>query len=207
MSTDDRRRVVPYTTRWSAEDELRGAVIERRDRLGISFADETLGDRDRRGVLWERALSSPGEGRPQFGKVHSGRQRRAMRNLLCQVCAGPADHDERGTLWLLPDYPGYHTDWPGWPENLATPEPPICLRCAHIAVAACPALRKGSVALRVGRSTISGIRGTLYRPGPFVPKPVDVTLAAYDDPLIPWICAAHLVRELFACTVGTTHQI
>src|SRR5213080_2620982 len=140
---NDRRRIVPYTTRWSSEHRLRPPVIERPGGTGIAFADEILSDRDRHGVLWQRVPSRPGDGRPEFGMVHSGRQRRAMRNLLCQVCAGPADRDDHGTLWLLPDHPGYHDDWPGWPERMATPEPPVCLRCARIAVAACPALRKG----------------------------------------------------------------
>jgi len=202
MSTGSNRpRIVPYTTRWSSEHKLRVPVIHRPGRPGIAFADEILTDRDRHGVLWERVPSCPGQGEPEFGNVHSGRQRRAMRNLLCQVCAGPADRDDRGTLWLLPDYEGYHADWPGWPENLATPEPPICQRCAHIATAACPALRKGHVALRVARPTLSGIRGALYRPGPLFPTPVDEIMAAFEDPTTPWICAAHLVRELFGCTI------
>jgi hypothetical protein len=124
-----------------------------------------------------------------------------MQNLLCQVCAGPADQNDHGTLWLLPDYSGYHEDWPGWPEAMATPEPPICQRCAPIATAACPALRKGHVTLRVAHSPLSGIRGALYRPGPLLPTPVDEMMAAYEDPFTPWICASQLVRELFQCTV------
>src|SRR5690349_16017407 len=95
--------IVPYTTRWSAERKLQTPVIARPGGTGIAFADEILSDRDRHGALWQRMPSRPGHGRPEFGKVHSGRQRRAMRNLLCQVCAGPADRDDRGTLWLLPD--------------------------------------------------------------------------------------------------------
>ena len=124
-----------------------------------------------------------------------------MRNLLCQVCGGQADRTDLGTLWLLPDYPGYHDDWPGWPERMATPEPPICLRCAHLAVIACPALSKGHVTLRVAHSTLSGVRGAIYRPGPLHPTPIDEAMLAYDDPALPWICAAYLVRELFQCTV------
>ena len=201
MPTHDRHRVVPYTTRWSAEEDLRTPVIIRRRPPGIAFADETLCDRDRHGVLWERPVSRPGEGRPEFGNVHSGRQRRAMRNLLCQVCANPADHDDRGTLWLLPDYPGYHADWPDWPERMATPEPPICRRCAPIALAACPALRKGHVALRVAHSPLCGVRGALYRPGPLLPTPITEIMTRYGDPRTPWIRAAYHVRELFGCTV------
>jgi hypothetical protein len=32
----------------------------------------------------------------------------------------------------------------------------------------CPALRKGKLTLRVARSTVSGVYGALYRPGPIV---------------------------------------
>lgn len=195
-----RAAVVPYTTRWSAERKLPAAVVARPRGAGIAFADETVSDRDR-GVLWQRVPFRPGTGRPEFGNVHSGRQRRAMRKLLCQVCAGPADHDEHGTLWLLPDYPGYHQDWAGWPERMATPEAPICLPCARTAMGACPALRKGHVAIRVGHSVISGVHGMLHRPGPLLPTPVGDVLVAYDDPAIRWTLAAHLVRELSRCTI------
>lgn len=88
----ERRLVVPYTTRWSAENSDHVPVVIRRDRCGIAYADETFADRDRRGVLWERAQSLRG-----------------------------------------------HDDWPDWPEGMATAEPPICLRCAHLARTACPA--------------------------------------------------------------------
>jgi hypothetical protein len=194
-----RSAVVPYTTRWSAERTVSAAVVARH--AGIAFAGEVISDRDRCGVLWQRMLSRPGIGRPEFGDVHSGRQRRAMGNLLCQVCARPADHDRRGTLWLLPDYPGYHQDWPGWPERMATPEPPVCLPCAHTALRICPALRKGHVAIRVGHSVVSGIRGVVYRPGPLLPTPVDEVLVAHDDPAARWTLAAQLIRELFHCTI------
>jgi hypothetical protein len=169
--------------------------------FGIAFADETISDRDPHGVLWQRVPARPTVGRPEFGNVHPGRQRRAMRNLLCQICADPADHDRLGTLWLLPDYPGYHQSWAGWPERMATPEPPVCRPCASIALRACPALRKGYVAIRVGHSIVGGVRGVVYQPGPLLPTPMDEALVAYDDPAIRWTVAAQLVRELFQCTI------
>jgi hypothetical protein len=196
-----RPAVVPYTTRWSGEQEPRAAVVARGGGPGVTFADETLGDRDRRGVLWQRAPHRPGTGRAEFGKVHPGRQRRAMRRLLCQVCAGPADRAEQGTLWLLPDYPEYHHDWPGWPERLATPEPPVCLPCARTAMRICPALRKKYVAIRVRHAALSGVRGVRYRPGSPRPIPVEDALVAFDDPAICWTVGAQLVRELLGCVV------
>src|SRR5512139_1056319 len=166
-----RGAVVPYTTRWSGEHTLPATVVARPG-FGIAFADETISDRDRNGVLWQRVASRPGQGRPEFGNVHPGRQRQAMRDLLCQVCAAPADQDELGTLWLLSDRPDYRQDWADWPERMATPEPPVCLPCADTAIRICPALRKGHVAIRVGQSVASGIRGMYYRPGPLLPRPV-----------------------------------
>ena len=189
--------LVPFITTWSGEHPLPTQVIERRG-AGIGFADETLGDRDEHGVLWRRVPSRPGTGRPRFGEVHPLRQRRTMRRLLCQVCAGPADHTDLGTLWLVRDH---RDDWPQWPEHMAATEPPVCLPCARTSVRACPALRNGYAAIRVGRSVISGVYGAQYLPGPGLPiAAADVTLA-YDDPAIRWTCAGQLVRELLDCTI------
>jgi hypothetical protein len=82
---------------------------------GIAYQDETLADRDRNGVLWHRTPFIPGQGRPDFGRVHPLRQRRTMQRLLCQVCAGPANTTEDGVLWLLKDHRG---DWPAWPDGM-----------------------------------------------------------------------------------------
>ncbi|MGQ0841769.1 hypothetical protein [Actinokineospora sp.] len=117
--------------------------------LGIAYADETIGDRDRNGVLWTRMPSHPGHGTPEFGKVNSLRQRHAMRKLLCQVCAGPADLADDGVLWLLNDH---RDDWPGWPNGMGVTEPPICLPCLRIAAYSTAArpLSIGSVAVDGG---------------------------------------------------------
>ena len=189
-------RIVPFVTTWSGELSPPAQVVD--TGLGIGFADETILDRDQYGVLWRRTPSRPGNGRPLFGKVHPLRQRRAMRKLLCQVCAKPADHNELGTLWLVRDY---RDDWPQWPEHMAATEPPVCLSCAHTSIRICPALRKGYVAIRVGRSIISGVYGVHYCPGPEFPRSVDDRILTYDDPAIRWTCAGQLVRELLECTV------
>lgn len=189
--------MVPYITSWSAEEQPWGKIIER-GRSGIRFADETLVDRDEHGILWRRVLSSPGKGRPQFGKVHPLRQRRAMRRLLCQVCAGPADHSGLGTLWLLPKF---QETWPQWPEGMAATEPPICLGCARLSIRVCPTLRTSHAIIRVGRSTISGIYGIQYRAGDTRPIAIRDVVLGYDDPAIPWTCAGQLVRELRDCTM------
>src|SRR2546430_11182984 len=117
-----------------------------------------------------------------------------MRRQLCGVCGGPPDRTEAGVLWLVRDY---RDDWPGWPNGMAATEPPVCLPCARLAVRACPALRKGHAAIRVGHSTVAGVYGIRHRPG----EAGEDTIVALDDPDIRWTRAAQLVRELRGCTI------
>ncbi len=85
---------------------------------GIGYRDETPLDRDERGVLLKRTRDAQGHGKPRFGAVHPARQRRAMANLLCQVCGNPADTNDEGTLWLLQDH---REDWPNRPVATSAP--------------------------------------------------------------------------------------
>ncbi len=197
------KALVPYITTWSTEKLIPTTVVAH-PRSGIAFADETLGDRDERGVLWQRRPSQPGSGRPLFGQVHPLRQRRAMRRLLCQVCGGPADHTDRGVLWVLKDH---RDDWPNWPEQMAVTEPPICVPCVRTSTRHCPALRKGNVTVRVRHSTVSGVYGTYYHPGKPFPSQTASTILTFDDPAIRWICAGQLVRGLFDCTIVTPETL
>ncbi|MFE7330832.1 hypothetical protein ACFU8W_39020 [Streptomyces sp. NPDC057565] len=184
--------VVPYIASWSAEQARSPVVIGPRG--GITYQDEGPYDRDADGYLWLRAPAKQGCGRPEFGRVHPLRQRRVMRRLLCQVCGGPADQDERGTLWLLEDH---RTDWEGWPNGLLTTHPPVCVPCAREAVRSCPNLRSGCVAVRVGSSDVSGIYGVRYLPG----SPMTSGVVEYGDPAGRWVLASQLVRGLSDCTV------
>ena len=152
---------VPYVATWTGERAIPAAVVARLDGVGVRYADEGLADRDRLGVLWTRVESRPGVGRPLFGQLHSTRQRRAMRRLLCQVCGGESDRDDRGVLWLTRDYRG---DWPGWPARMATEDPPVCLACARVASRLCPSLRKGHVFVRSRTHPVVGVRGVRYAP-------------------------------------------
>lgn len=187
----------PYITQWSEERELSGPLIERPGG-GIAYLDETLVDRDDRGVLWFRTMSRPGHGHPLFREVHPLRQRRAMRRLLCGVCGKPSDQTDKGVLWLLGDL---RHDWSGWPEKMAAVEPPICLPCAGLASRLCPSLRKGAVAVRVRNAPIVGVRGALYRGGGPVPEYSGDVTVAYEDPRVRWVRAINLVRELHDCTL------
>lgn len=198
MVADTTRRsiVAPYITSWSGEPSPPCPMMEVPG-WGIGYVDEVPVDRDADGVLWERAASRPGMGRPEFGKVHPLRQRRAMRRLLCQVCAGPADRTDAGVLWLLKDH---REDWPGWPNRMGVTEPPICRACVRLSVKVCPALRQGAVAVRAGRFPVAAVRGCLYTGGP-APIPVLDATVPLDSPAVRWVRAANLVRELGDCTL------
>jgi hypothetical protein len=197
LPTTGRGAVVPYIAAWSGEENLPTQVIGR-GLSGIGFTDETLTDRDDRDVLWTRIPSQPGEGRPLYGQVHSLRQRRAMRRLLCQVCAKPADRNEQGVLWLLVDH---REDWPDWPENMANTYPPVCLTCARLSIRTCPTLRRGYVAVRARRFPLSGVYGVRYVPAKPFPVPVEGGVVGYRDPAVRWVCAVQQVRSLHDCTI------
>ena len=183
--------IAPYITCWSAEQDLPYRLVERSG-LGIGYVDESFGDRDARGVLWQRAAVRQGVGKPEFGKVHPLRQRRAMRQLLCQVCAGPADQNDDGVLWLLRDY---RDDWPEWPNGMGCNEPPVCIPCAATSLRLCPALRRGAVAIRAREFDVAGVRGALYRAGT-----VEEASLSYDDSEVRRLVASALIRELRGCT-------
>jgi hypothetical protein len=181
---------------WSGEEVLAAPLVETRQ--GIAYADESSVDRDSDGLLWSRVTSRRGVGEPIYRQMHPLRQRRAMRRLLCQVCAQPADHDDRGTLWLIPDQPH---KWPDWPERAQNTQPPLCMRCARISAKTCPSLKPGYLAIRA-HSFVSGAWGGLYSTGwpnrhPFLNG--TRTLQS-SDPRIHWLQADQLVRELTHCT-------
>ncbi|MFC6091168.1 helix-turn-helix domain-containing protein [Saccharothrix lopnurensis] len=195
------RLVVPYIAMWSEEVVEDPRLVVLPGGRGIAYADEILGDRDSQGVLWDRATINPGHGTPRFAQIHVHRQRRAMRKLLCQVCGNPADRNDDGTLWLIPDRT---REWSGWPEGMVVAEPPICLPCAHLATRVCPALRKeGHFVIRAREHPIHGVDGLHYRQGADTLIPVTSEPVAFEDPAIRWVLASKLVRSLRDCTVVT----
>jgi hypothetical protein len=181
---------VPYVGAWTGETLLPAQVVQHA--RGIGYADETLADRDESGVLWLRMASRIGTGRPIFTQLHPLRQRRAMRRLLCQVCAGPADRTEQGVLWLVPG--------PADPEGMATVQPPLCLPCARVSVRMCPALRHDHVAVRA-HAPLCGVTGLRYQRGRREPQPIDEPTEVFDyrDPRIAWMQAIQLARSLDRC--------
>ncbi|WP_232789040.1 hypothetical protein [Streptomyces odonnellii] len=197
-ATVARPDIVPYIASWSGEKKVPALVVPNPRGPGIGYADEHSVDRDANGVLWKRVGAGRGKGRPEFGKVHSLRQHRAMRKLLCQVCGGAADRNEDGVLWLVGDYPG---DAGGGAGGFTTTHPPVCAPCAIASVRACPHLRKRHVALRAGLVVTAGVQGIVHRPGGLFPEPYDAGGVLYDDTRIHWTVAAQLMVTLRRCTV------
>lgn len=192
--------VVPYITAWSEEKaRVHPPVVIRPDGGGIGYATETLGDRDLRGVLWHRVAYRLGEGKPLFGNVHSTRQRTAMRHLLCQVCARPADENRKGVLWLLPDL---RTQVPTWPDWIDVTEPPICRPCVELSTRLCPRLRRSHTLFRARTHDVTGAWGSRYLPTRPTPTHIGDDYAYFTEPVIRWTRARHLTRTLRKCTIS-----
>lgn len=194
-----RPRLVPYITQWSGERAPKSEMVIRQGRL--AFANERPYDRDSDGVLWSRAPSQPGKGKPEFGKVHALRQRNAMERLLCQVCGKTADRNQDGILWLLGEIPDSSGD-----SGILTAHPPVCLPCARASVSSCPHLRRACTALRVSCLERAGVRGALYRPSCSKPVAVDVGGVAFGDPLINWVRAGQLLMRLIDFSIIDLHD-
>ncbi len=121
-----------------------------------------------------------------------------MRLLLCQVCGQPADRNDEGVLWLLPDY---YAEVEGWPENYdELAEPPICRSCVPVATRLCPALRRGYLGIRARRAPVCGVRGLVYQPSRPAPVLLRDYSVRYDSTTIRWTLADQLLRTLQDCT-------
>ncbi|MDY0811471.1 hypothetical protein [Kitasatospora purpeofusca] len=166
---------------------------------GVRYQDEGPYDRDEAGVLWARWGGRP-TGRPRLGDAHGPRQRRALRQLLCQGCKQPADRTADGTLWLIEDDP---QGGDAWPEQLLTMHPPTCQPCADIADRYCPHLgATGSALLRVRHAEPAGVRGFLHQARPGAPASRTRTdFVDFRYPLVRFVVAVHLVVALEGCTI------
>jgi hypothetical protein len=189
---------VPHITAWSLEHPQARGLVAGPD--GLAYTDESPEDRDPDGALWTNWSQCRYRGTPRFAIVHPQRQRTAMQELLCQVCAQPADVDSRGVLWLLEDN---RDDFPHWPEELLTTHPPVCLPCTQEAIESCPHLNKGFVAVRVKRSQIFGVYGSIHArsPGALLGRATPMAVGYEQTERIRWVLARQLVRVLHACTL------
>ncbi|MDH2408281.1 hypothetical protein ACG5V6_14740 [Streptomyces chitinivorans] len=190
-----RLSTVPYIASWSQERMRRPPVVRRVGvgGEGIGFAGEGAYDRDWRGVLWMRQTLARGKGHPRYHTVHTLRQRRAMRHMLCQVCGGPTPQDGP-RLFVLRDV--------GRPveEGERTTAPPVCVPCARISVRECPRLREGHVAALVGRPYAWGVAGIVHHPVTLEPLDTALQEVSYEDLAVRWTLAHRLVMTLHDCT-------
>lgn len=187
---------VPYITAWSGETFAGPPVVWRGGRIG--YANERPRDRDAFGVLWRRVTSAPGKGRPEYGSVHHGRQRRAMGGMLCQVCARPTrpEATRDGVLFLL-GRDAYEAA--PWPAPIETTNPPLCLRCAAASVTLCPHLRGRYVAVRCRAPRLYGVTGILHARGGVRPLRAGgdpVRDVPYDSPYRHLVHAAQTLVRL-----------
>ncbi|KPI12824.1 hypothetical protein OV450_0170 [Actinobacteria bacterium OV450] len=197
--------VVPHMTAWDHEQAPQLELRWRRGRLCL--ADETPADRDDRGILWARHTDAQGVGRPVFGRVHGGRQRRAMAALDCQVCGRGARPEADGRwTWLVDlaeaaDIGRYRA------PSTTTSYPPICRPCLELATDRCPALRNGFAVLKVRRTSPYGVRGIPFARTWRGVRPLGGTThhISYDDPRIKGLLATQTVVRLEGVTlVGWT---
>ncbi len=112
---------VPWTASWSSEEPL------------------TLG-RDEVASSPLRSLvqpSSPGEGRPQFGKPHANRQRACIAKDLCDLCAKTLRGRTKVSLSHARPQPHGAEGW-----AILQVEPMLHKECAAISMRHCPSLRR-----------------------------------------------------------------
>jgi hypothetical protein len=182
------------------ESELTVEISDAGPRL--AYKRRRPGDRDHHGNLWTRLEKIPGDSNVIFHSMHSDRQRECMEKMLCQVCAGPADHNHQG--WLFIDWRRENSP-STWPEHAITPTPtpPLCADHARASELLCPYLRQGEYAvLRVRKPHLYGVAGGIYRRTEegWISSEHDV-LSAYSKPRLPGMLAVRLYRELRGVTV------
>ncbi|MCX4964230.1 hypothetical protein OHA98_05250 [Streptomyces sp. NBC_00654] len=161
----------------------------------LVYRDERPQDRDKHGNLWVRVEESDDPGHIQYDSLHPTRQRTCMEQLLCQICARPADRNKDG--WLFIDWRRQDSP-PTWPEKSLTTMPPLCTEHAHISARQCPFLRHGEhTLLRVRKPHPHGVAGTLYTLTTTGWTTTDNgQLSPYNQPRHPGMLASLLIRQL-----------
>ncbi|WP_019061473.1 hypothetical protein [Streptomyces prunicolor] len=158
----------------------------------VYYADERPDDRDVDGILWERWDGAP-LGPLQMALHHPARQREVMDGeLLCGVCKGEPDRDDRGVLWLLNADADVRENL-AFPADIVTATPAVCRTDARRALRACSVLQDGFIAVRAREAELVGVRGTVYSP---TAPPLINQVVRFDDPDIHRVVARQLMREL-----------
>lgn len=179
---------VPWTVSWSGEDRQFVAI------------DPTSG---KRALMMDEA---PGEGKPQFGKPHSQRQRRAIAECRCDTCGrklGAAD------LKVSLSHASTRTNAaPGSLTGILQVEPLLHRTCARDCLRWCPSLKRdiaaGTLMVRQVTSrrvqfALMGVQYIQHYVPDFVPLPGDekgiighakVELVRWKDRDQAWLEAA-----------------
>ena len=125
-------------------------------------------------------------------EMHTGRQKRAMLDRLCQVCGQRLEG--ASIPWLLP---GIETRSARGGRPFVTTTPPVCDRCVTHATQSCPNLKMyAPLLLDVRDYRVWGVWGDTVVPGP----PSRLTqgeISLGNDTLRPLTMARHVVVEIF----------
>ncbi|MFZ3491913.1 hypothetical protein ACODT5_01485 [Streptomyces sp. 5.8] len=189
----------PYIASLASEQPEPARLTVRWDG-SLGYADERDDDRDSEGGLWVRMPEHPdpgADGKVENWRPHPRRQRHLMRELLCQICAGPPARDaSEAWLFVLRDGPESPSDQDDdWTKDLLEATPPVCLHGASISAERCPRL-SSVVALWVRRPILHGIYGAVYGLGPHGIERRGRGIAEYEKPGLAWTVGTQMVRDL-----------
>lgn len=153
------------------------------------FFPDRVEDREL-GVLWQPAPENS-DGEIWWSEMHTGRQKRAMLDGLCQVCGQPMG--EPPWSWLIPGVEVAVVRPRGRPFQTVTP--PTCQQCVPIALSQCPNLKfYPPLLLTVNAYRPVAVYGDLVgRHGRLVRA--EVALSSSSE--LPRIMARHLVVEIY----------
>jgi hypothetical protein len=183
---------VPWVTQWTAETALplkRPRVEDSPGPDGESVptlvCDNDSQMRDRHGILWMHLSARIGSGQAQFAQLHPIRQRRAIDERRCQICGQRIS----GQLtFLLPD------SWLGAP-TVETFHPPVCERCAPMAMRLCPHVHGNTFQLvAVEQSMPVAVVGDIYNL--MTGAREQTIIARHDDPRSRLLIARQRITAL-----------
>ncbi|MEV0440500.1 hypothetical protein AB0I84_47030 [Streptomyces spectabilis] len=186
---------VPFITTWEFERTSIPRLSIRIPPGGgahLTYADENPMDRDHHGVLWARQGLARGKGKALFPEVHAFRQRRAMFDLLCQVCGGNTTEESFDRqLYVMNSAKGMPIQ-----EGELTTAPPVCQGCAPEAASSCPRLKDRHVAAYAEYNHPWGVSGILIHPHTLKPVSPDPVEISYGDPQVKWMIANRSLNRL-----------
>lgn len=164
---------VPYTVSWTGEESFRVDVCRFAEARAICQA------------------VAPGEGKPQFGKPHSQRQREAIANDLCDICGRTLRNRTKVSL----SHARTRSNGAEGPAVLQV-EPLLHRECAATSLRHCPSLKRdvqaGTLMIRqVSRHRAQfAIMGpefiSAYVPG-YVAQPTDRIVGHAKVELLRWV--------------------